>query len=103
MDHKETNREPLHPEQDPELEMLEMPETERKEKPEGMSDLEWENLCLKEENERLRQLKEEYRRTLPPKEQLYDRIPVSLKTMDRIIAGLIVLLIVVFIIGMLKR
>lgn len=62
-------------------------------------ELELENERLREENERLRLL-EEYRKTLPLKERLYDRIDVSVKTMDIIIAGLLILLAVVMIIAL---
>lgn len=61
------------------------------------------NRKLKEENERLKREREEYRKTLPMKERLYDHVNVSLKTMDRIIAVLFILLGVVLVMGILHR
>lgn len=55
--------------------------------------LEEENRRLKEENERLQ--------SLSVKERLYDRVHVSVKTMDRIILGLCILFVIVVILGML--
>lgn len=66
-----------------------------------MTELELENQRLREENERLRQL-EEYRKTLSPKERLYDHISVSVKTMDCMIAVLVILFIIVVVLGMIK-
>lgn len=69
-----------------------MTEEERKE-------LELENQRLREENERLK----EYRASLPPKERLYDRIPLTAKQMDLIIGGLLVLLVAVIVLGLINR
>ena len=64
-----------------------------------MSELERENQRLREENQRLK----EYRASLPPKERLYDRIPLTVKQLDMIIAGLIVLFLVVCVLGMMHH
>ena len=64
-----------------------------------MSELERENQRLMEENQRLK----EYRASLPPKERLYDRIPLTVKQLDMIIAGLIVLFLVVCVLGMMHH
>ena len=64
-----------------------------------MSELERENQRLREENQRLT----EYRASLPPKERLYDRIPLTVKQLDMIIAGLIVLFLVVCVMGMMHH
>lgn len=61
------------------------------------------NRQLREENERLKREREEYRKTLSPKERLYDHVNVSVKTMDRIIAALFILLGVVLVMGILNR
>lgn len=61
------------------------------------------NRQLREENERLKREREEYRKTLSPKERLYDRVNVSVKTMDRIIAVLFILLGVVLVMGIVNR
>lgn len=66
---------------------------------EGLSELELENKRLREENQRLK----EYRASLPPKERMYDHIPLTLKQMDIIIGGLLVLLVVVVSLGLLNR
>ncbi|WP_432627633.1 hypothetical protein [Brotaphodocola sp.] len=64
-----------------------------------MSELERENQRLREENQRLK----EYRASLPPKERLYDRIPLTVKQLDMIIAGLVVLFLVVCVMGMMHH
>lgn len=61
------------------------------------------NRQLREENERLKREREEFRKTLSPKERLYDHVNVSVKTMDRIIAALFILLGVVLVMGILNR
>lgn len=66
---------------------------------EGLSELELENKRLREENQRLK----EYRASLPPKERMYDHIPLTVKQMDIIIGGLLVLLVVVVVLGLLNR
>lgn len=66
-----------------------MDETEK-----TLKELEEENRRLKEENERLQ--------NLSPKERIYDRVHVSLKTMDRIIAGLCILFVIVVVLGMMR-
>lgn len=66
---------------------------------EGLSELELENKRLREENQRLK----EYRASLPPKERMYDHIPLTLKQMDIIIGGLLALLVVVVVLGLLNR
>ncbi len=65
----------------------------------AMTELELENQRLREENARLKA----YRDSLPPKERLYDHVNLSVKQMDRIIGGLLVLLAVVFIMGLVNR
>lgn len=77
----------------------------KQEEKKGMTpeELEEQNRQLKEENERLKREREEYRKTLPVKERLYDHVNVSLKTMDRIIAVLFILLGVVLVMGILNR
>ena len=72
---------------------------ERKTVDEGLSELELENKRLREENQRLK----EYRASLPPKERMYDHIPLTLKQMDIIIGGLLALLVVVVVLGLLNR
>lgn len=66
---------------------------------EALSELELENKRLREENQRLK----EYRASLPPKERMYDHIPLTLKQMDIIIGGLLALLVVVVVLGLLNR
>lgn len=66
-------------------------------------ELEEQNRQLLEENERLKREREEYRKTLPMKERLYDHVNVSLKTMDRIIAVLFILLGIVLAMGIINR
>lgn len=65
--------------------------------------LEEQNRRLLEENERLKREREEYRKNLPVKERLYDHVNVSLKTMDRIIAALFILLGIVLVMGIVNR
>ncbi|WP_432629498.1 hypothetical protein [Brotaphodocola sp.] len=69
------------------------------EKLDEMSELERENQRLREENQRLK----EYRASLPPKERLYDRIPLTVKQLDIIIAGLVILFLVVCVMGMMHH
>ncbi len=71
----------------------------RDEKLDEMSELERENQRLREENQRLK----EYRASLPPKERLYDRIPLTVKQLDMIIAGLVILFLVVCVMGMMHH
>lgn len=66
---------------------------------EGLSELELENKRLREENQRLK----EYRASLPPKERMYDHIPLTLKQMDIIIGILLAVLVVVVAMGLLNR
>lgn len=66
---------------------------------EELKELELENQRLREENERLK----EYRASLPPKERLYDRVPLTLKQMDLVIGGLLVLLVAVIVMGLVNR
>lgn len=54
---------------------------------------------LEEENERLRQEIERVR-NLPLKERLYDKVHVSMKTLDIFIAVMIILGIIVIVLGM---
>lgn len=70
-------------------------ETENK----GLKELEEENERLKAENQRLK----EYRASLPPKERLYDRVPLTVKQMDIFIGFLLVLLVVVVALGLINR
>lgn len=63
-----------------------------KESPER--DLLEENKRLREENERLKKL--------PLKERLYDKINVSVRTLDIVIGSLCILFVIVVILGMLK-
>ena len=72
-------------------------QAEESEKPEkALSELELENERLKKENELLK----EYQASLPLKERLYDRIPLTVKQMDRII---ILLLARVVLLGLIDR
>ncbi len=66
---------------------------------EQMSELELENKRLREENERLK----EYRASLPPKERMYDHIPLTVKQMDIIIGCLLTVLVIVVVLGLLNR
>lgn len=65
----------------------------------GLSALELENKRLREENERLK----EYRASLPPKERMYDRVPLTVRQMDIIIGCLLAILAVVVVLGLLNR
>lgn len=69
----------------------------------SLEELEERNQKLQEENERLKQEREEYRKNLPFKERLYDHVNLSVKTMDKIIAGLFILLGVVLTMGIIFR
>ncbi|MCI9593133.1 MAG: hypothetical protein HFG51_03145 [Lachnospiraceae bacterium] len=66
----------------------------------SLKELEEKNRKLAEENEQLRRKYEEYQRILMPRERLYDRFDVSLKTMDRIIVALFILLGIMLVLGM---
>ena len=66
---------------------------------EETKELELENQKLREENERLK----EYRASLPPKERMYDHIPLTVRQMDRIITGLLILLVAVVVLGLINR
>ena len=75
-------------------------QAEESEKPEkALSELELENERLKKENELLK----EYQASLPLKERLYDRIPLTVKQMDRIIIMLLALLAGVVLLGLMDR
>ena len=75
-------------------------QAEESEKPEkALSELELENKRLKKENELLK----EYQASLPLKERLYDRIPLTVKQMDRIIILLLALLAGVVLLGLMDR
>lgn len=76
-----------------------MAEKEQELKMTEMTELERENQRLREENQRLK----EYRASLPPKERLYDRIPLTVKQLDMIIAGLVILFLVVCVMGMMHH
>ncbi len=80
-----------------------MNETEKNTAAASETDLERQNRLLREENERLKKEREEYRKALPAKERLYDHINVSLKTMDMIIAALFILLGIVLVMGIMAR
>lgn len=71
-----------------------MEETENRKGEKSLEQLEEEVRMLKEENERLQSL------TL--KERMYDRVHLSVKTMDRIILCLVLLFVLVIILGMIK-
>lgn len=73
-------------------------EERAKEKTE-MSELELENERLRRENELLK----EYRASLPFKERLYDRVPLTVKQLDWIIMALLALLTGVVVLGLLDR
>ncbi|MCI8269786.1 MAG: hypothetical protein HFG55_09010 [Lachnospiraceae bacterium] len=64
-----------------------------------MSELEQENERLKRENELLK----EYRASLPLKERLYDRIPLTVRQLDVIIGVLLAVLAAVVVLGMLDH
>lgn len=76
---------------------------QEEEKKMTQEELEEQNRRLLAENEQLKREREEYRKTLPVKERLYDHVNVSLKTMDRIIAALFILLGIVLVMGMINR
>lgn len=80
-----------------------MSETEKDPGAASETELERQNRLLREENERLKKEREEYRKSLPMKERLYDHINVSVKTMDRIIAALFILLGIVLVMGIMAR
>ncbi|MEG0565478.1 MAG: hypothetical protein RR590_04550 [Hungatella sp.] len=65
--------------------------------------MEQENQQLKAENEHLRQAEEARIQNLNPKERLYDKIHVSLRTMDIIIGVLFVILFMTLLLGLLNR
>lgn len=65
--------------------------------------IEEENRRLREENERLRLAEEERIRSLPAKERLYEKINVSLRTMNIIVGVLFVILAVVMTVALLDR
>ncbi|MCB7319840.1 hypothetical protein [Lacrimispora sp. 210928-DFI.3.58] len=67
---------------------------ERQERSGSEEELQEEIRRLKEENEQLRELS--------AKERLYEKIHVSVRTMDMIIAGLCILFVIVVILGMMK-
>ncbi len=64
-----------------------------------LSELEQENERLKRENELLK----EYRASLPLKERLYDRIPLTVRQLDVIIGVLLAVLAAVVVLGMLDH
>ena len=64
-----------------------------------VSELEKENQRLRKENELLK----EYRASLPLKERLYDRIPLTVKQLDIIIGVLLGLLGTVVVLGLIDR
>ena len=64
-----------------------------------LSELEQENERLRRENELLK----EYKASLPLKERIYDRIPLSVKQLDWIILALLILLAGVVGLGLLDR
>lgn len=76
-------------------------ETEKQmsEEQQEMSELEQENERLRKENELLK----EYRASLPLKERLYDRIPLTVKQLDAIIMILLAFLVGVVTLGILDR
>ncbi len=76
-------------------------ETEKQmsEEQQEMSELEQENERLRKENELLK----EYRASLPLKERLYDRIPLTVKQLDAIIVILLAFLVGVVTLGILDR
>lgn len=65
--------------------------------------LEAENQRLKDENEALRLSEEERLKSLAPKERLYEKVHVSLGTMNIIVGILFALLAAVLILGLLDR
>ena len=71
-----------------------MPMDERQERSGSEEELQEEIRRLKEENEQLRELS--------AKERLYEKIHVSVRTMDMIIAGLCILFVIVVRVGMMK-
>lgn len=64
-----------------------------------LSELEQENERLRKENELLK----EYRASLPLKERLYDRVPLTVKQLDAIILILLAFLAGVVVLGILDR
>lgn len=70
---------------------------------ESQVSIEEENRRLREENERLRLAEEERIRSLPAKERLYEKINVSLRTMNIIVGVLFVILAVVMTVALLDR
>ena len=72
---------------------------DRSETDRELSELEQENERLRKENELLK----EYKASLPLKERIYDRIPLSVKQLDWIILALLILLAGVVGLGLLDR
>lgn len=70
---------------------------------EELTQIEEENQRLKDENERLKLAEEERIKNLGPKERLYDKLNVSLRTMNIIVGVLFVFLFVVLAMGLLDR
>lgn len=80
-------------------ETLEMPEEESA-RQKTIEELELENQRLREEHELL--LKE-YRASLPLKERMYDRVPLTVRQLDVIIGILLAALVIVVVMGMMNR
>lgn len=70
---------------------------------EELEAVETENQRLKEENEQLRLAEEERLKSLPTKERLYEKVHVSLRTMNIIVGILFAILAAVLILGLLDR
>ena len=74
--------------------------SETVERKKTVEELEEENRRLREEHE---QLLKEYRASLPLKERMYDRVPLTVRQLDVIIGLLLAALAAVVILGLLDR
>ena len=81
------------------MENSDLEKAEEKPDEKNLSELELENERLRKENELLK----EYQASLPLKERIYDRIPLTVKQLDIIIGLLLAALVGVVALGLLDR